>query len=786
VVSRTLRTKLRRDLRRQWPQLAAVTVTVLLGVALFGASYDAYLNLNASYDKVFTDQRFADLWITGGQTATLAEQARHTPGVASVTTRVQVDVPLQVGPDKLRGRVIGIPAGSQPAIDGVSVLAGHYPTGPDDGVLVEHHMADHFRLHPGDTVAILSPGGWRSVRVAGVVASGEYLWPARSRQEPITVPDQFGVLFAPEPLATQAAGTGRNQVLVRLDRGAPGGTLDTLRRIAMSAGAADVVTRDQQPSNSLLHEDINGFSELSYLFPLLFLTAAGLATYILLTRRVQAEQPIIGTMLAAGIPRAQVLRHYLGYGLVTGTAGAVLGVVTGAVAARTLSRLYLQAIGLPPGSAVIAALHPATAATGLGFGIIAGLLAAYGPARHAARIPPAQAMRGTVPTAAGRTSLLERLIPPLRRLPARWRYVLRGIGRNRRRTAFTALGTVLALLLILTSWTMIDTMNAAMRTQFDTVQKQDARVDFTGPATPVELAAIAAVPGVAAVEPMTELPVTLSAADHSYATAVVALPQHTTMHGFRLPGGSTTSLPSQGILVGQAIHDQLHVTTGDTITARVGDAAPVQARIAGLLDEPMGTYAYISTDQLRAQAPDAPVTSALLRLEPGGDRDTVRRAVTALPAVAAYQDSKALSRLYQQFTGLFYTFIAAMLALGALMAFAIIFTTMSVNILERQREMATLRIGGVPQRTVARILTGENLLLTLLGVVPGLVLGVLGGRAFLATYTNDQLRLELAIRPVTLVASAAAILAVAVLSQRPGLRAIARLDLASTVRERAG
>jgi putative ABC transport system permease protein len=162
------------------------------------------------------------------------------------------------------------------------------------------------------------------------------------------------------------------------------------------------------------------------------------------------------------------------------------------------------------------------------------------------------------------------------------------------------------------------------------------------------------------------------------------------------------------------------------------------------------------------------------------------RAITALPSVASYQDSQALNQLYHRFTGLFYTFIAAMLALGVLMAFAIIFTTMSVNILERQREMATLRIGGVPQRTVARIITGENLLLTLLGVLPGLALGVLGGQAFLATYSNDQLRLELAIRPTTLAASAAAILAVAILSQRPGLRAIARLNLANTVRERAG
>src|SRR6266542_3030394 len=123
----------------------------------------------------------------------------------------------------------------------------------------------------------------------------------------------------------------------------------------------------------------------------------------------------------------------------------------------------------------------------------------------------------------------------------------------------------------------------------------------------------------------------------------------------------------------------------------------------------MGSFAYISNERLHDQAPDAPVTSSLLRLNPVVDRDTV-----------------------------------------------------------------------------ARIITGENLLLTLLGVIPGLILGVLAGRAFLATYANDQFRLELAVRPLTLAVSAAAILLVALASQRPGLRAIARLDLAATVRERAG
>ena len=65
-VTRTLRTKARRDIRRQRAAFAAITLTIFLGVTLFGATYDAFLNLKSSYSRAFTEYRFADLTVTGG------------------------------------------------------------------------------------------------------------------------------------------------------------------------------------------------------------------------------------------------------------------------------------------------------------------------------------------------------------------------------------------------------------------------------------------------------------------------------------------------------------------------------------------------------------------------------------------------------------------------------------------------------------------------------------------------------------------------------------------------
>ncbi len=786
----TLRTKLRRDIRGQWPQFAAVTVTILLGVALFAASYEAYRNLVASYDKVFADERFADLFVTGGDVEAFAARAASADGVAAVTTRTQADLPVQVGRDKFRGRVVGYPGTGEPDVNRLTVLTGDGLAGSATA-LAEHHMSGHFALGPGDAVVVVGPDGPVRLTLTGTVSSGEYLWPARSRQDPISMPGAFGVLFVPEPTAQALAGAaGPNQVLVRLTdeaRAAPDGPLGELSRSAVAAGATEVLTRAEQPSNALLHEDVDGFREMAVAFPILFLSAAALATYVLLTRRVRSERPIIGMLRAWGMRRRTIGAHYLGFGVVAGLLGSVLGVALGAATARVLSRVYLQVIGLPDQSAVLEVGRPTSLVGGLLFGVVVGAGAALAPARLAAQVPPAEAMRGEVPADGGRLSRLERLLPPLARLPARWRMVLRGIGRNRRRSVFTATGVALSLILVLASWTMIDTMGELLRVQFDEVTRQDAQADFAGPVGPDQLAALAAVTGVAEVEPLALAPVALVLGDRTYGTALYAFEPGTSMHRFRLVGGGTTTLPAAGLLVGRAITDRIGARAGDRVTLRfAGSGQDVQATVVDLLDEPLGTFAYASQDWLASAVGALPATSALVTYEPGTDPDVVRRAVSDLPDVVAYTDTQALARVWDQYSGLFYVFVGGMLALGSVMAFAVIFTTMSVNILERRRELATLRAAGVRQGRLSRLVAAENMLVALGGVVPGLVLGVVAGWLLLDSFSSDQFRLELVVRPLTLVVACAAILFVAFASQWPGLRSIHRMDLGEVVRGRSG
>ncbi|MGE5291558.1 MAG: ABC transporter permease [Micromonosporaceae bacterium] len=785
-----LTVKLRRDLARRPAQLIWVGMLVALGVALYGASYDAYRNLQASYTDIFSRYRFADLTVDGGNTATIARQAARTPGVAATTTRTVTDVPLRIGgAAPFPGRVVGLPAGGQPAVDRVDVLSGRYlnPAAPQ-GVLAEKHLAQNAGLRPGAAVQVWQHRSWQALTVSGVVSSPEYLWPAPSRQDILPAPGSFGVLFVPEALARQIAGPAAapNQVLIYYTPAARGHAARLGARLASMArrqGAAATVTRADQPSNAALSEDIKGFAELALLFPMLFLGAAGLAAYVVLTRRVAADRAIIGMLRASGFGRRAVLRNYLWIGLITGLAGAVPGVLAGIVAAGAVTHLYTKAIGLP---VTLVSARASTVAGGLAFGLVTGALAALAPALSASRVPPAEAMRGLVPaTRGGRGPLAraEHAIPAARRLPAGAWLVLRGPARQPRRTLYTEIGVILALVLVLVSWGMLDTIRVTLARQFGHVQREDAQLTLAQPASAPFLARLARLPGVAAAEPSTQLPVTLGAG--TYTTALIGLQTGTTMHDFLKPGGGTQHLPGSGLLLGVALRGKLHIQVGSPVMLRLPGGRAATATVAGFVDEPLGTYAYTSLSQIHALDPIAQPTTVLLRYTPGANRDHLRHTLATVPGVIAYTDTQALKQVAARYINLFYVFIAVMLVFGALLAFTVLFATMSVNLTERRTETAALRVSGVPQRRLSQLITTENLLLVTTALIPGLILGRLATAEFLGAFNSDLMRFHTDIRPATYAYSAAAAVAVALIAQLPGLRQLARLDLAAAVREGA-
>jgi putative ABC transport system permease protein len=774
--------KLVRDTRRQWLQFAAVALTLALGVAVFGAAYDSYDNLKGSYARIYDRLRFADVTVTGGNTDAIADAVRRLPGAPEVDTRIVADLPFRIrgdaGVHTLVGRLVGQPPTGAPPVNALLVQQGKVldPTTPD-GVVVERHMADHFHLRVGDSIDVFAAGQWHPLPVAGIAVSPEYLWPARSRQDLLTSPDDFGVAFAPDSVVADLAdNAATSQVLVRapagVDRAAFEGQVHT---VADDNGAGDVMVRADQPSNAALQQDVDAFGQLAVLFPLLFLAAAALAAYVLLGRLVRAQRSQIGMLRANGYPRRRLLAHYVAYGATAGIVGSAIGAVGGVGLAVWLTRTYTSSLGIP---LAVASFHPATPLVGLAVGTIAGTLAALGPARAATRVLPAEAMRGIAPAGVAHRTIVERT-PGIRSLPVRARLALRNLARTPRRAVSTGVGVALAAVLVLASLGMLDTVSLVLDDQFHHVQRQDVQLYLAAAPDAGALSAAGAVPGVDRVEPAIEAPVVLTNGTRRYQTALTGFAPGTAMHTFDQP------LSDDGVLLGDGLRSMLHVSAGQTVDVTVGNHTPVAVKVAGFVHEPLGSLAYTTVANAQQLAGAEAAHSLLVTFTANADRSAARTALAALSGVVAFRDVRGSEQTVRQLLGLFYAIVGVMLLFGTILAVVVIFNTLSVNVSERTVELATLRAAGGRTVTLARIMTAENTLLVAAAIPFGLAAGWLTARWLMSSFNSDLYHFTLRLRPTTPGLLVFALLAIALVMHIPSRRSVKRLDVARIVRERA-
>ena len=777
MVSRILLRKLRRDLWRQHWQFLAAAAVIGIGIAVYVAATDAYANLKQSFDRAYAVQLLPDAVISGPGAFDLGDAARGLPGDPAVEVRQQSDVGIRINGHTIFGRAVSVPAARQPVVSQLALRSGELPV--QGAVLVEEHLTSHFGLRPGDTIDVLGPTGWRTVGVSGSALSTEYFWPARSQQEIMTTPENFGVVFVPAPDTPQLMPEPTDQLLLYArDRSQAPELLMAATQLANSKGMV-LTSRDEQPSYRALQDDVDAVGTFARLLPWVFLVAAVVGTYVLLSRLVAAQRAVIGTLSANGMSARTVRAHYLTFGVAVGLAGATVGLFGGYFLGGWFTTQYTQALGLP---LRVTSLHADNLIVGALVGTLAAALAAWAPARAASRMSPAEAMRISPPASRGGVSVLERLLPPLRRMPVRWRMALRGITRNRRRTALTVVGVVISVCLVMVFAGLRDTVSSVINRQYGGIELQDAQVIAAAGAADSVVAAVRADPQVAAAEPFTRLDVTVEAGGDRYDTLMVGLPQSTEMHRFT-SGGSAVNLPSHGVLLGQGLKDELGVAVGDRVTVtNTQNDIRIEQPVVAFVDEPMSPVIYIAHEQLATLSPD---TGVMLRLAPGASQEAARKVVSAVPGVVAYLSTESVETTIREAFSLYDALVGLMLVFAAVMAAALLYNAMSANVGERTGELGSLQAAGMEARLLSRLVAGENMLLVLFGLPVGLLAGTWLADWFMSTYETQGYVWHLDMQSTTPLIVAVAVLIAALLAQIPAFRVIGRMDIAKVVRERS-
>ena len=769
-----------RDLRRARGQSIALVTVVALGVTTFVAAIGAYLDLDASETRTFERLRFADAWYELEPTdAATVEAAADRPDVAGAEARLVIDTGLPVDDrDRVRARLIGVPAGEQD-VNAVEIVDGEPRSGPGQ-VLVERHFAEARDIAPGDTITPLIAGQPFALEVTGTVASPEYLQVTPDRFELLPSPSSFAVLFV--DLAELQAASGRaglvNDLAVRLAPGADVGVVDEIEADLREQQLLRQTTRRaEQATYAALEQDLTAFRSIAVAMPSLILLAGIVSVAVLLGRIVRTQRPLIGVIKAVGHPDRSVLRHYLTYAVVLGVAGSALGLVAGTALGGVITRGYAAELGIP---FTQTSFHPVVAGLAIAVTLAAVSAAAARPAWRSARIPPATAVRVDV-AAAGptRPSRLERRLP----LPLAVRVPLRALRRSRSRTAGTVLGITTAFVLVLMVLGLRDGIGLFLQRTFEDLERWDIAATFDQPQDEAITDQIAELPGVNAASPFLQLPAALTVGDGREDVLLTALEPDQQLRALRLGDTSPAdAFADDAIVLTAALADDLQVDVGDPIEVAT-PAGTHELIVGGTSDEPIPARAYLSLDTASRLAGTTapPVNGIYLAADPAA-AGAIRSQLFDLPGVESVKLRQEQRDDLASLLAIFTAIMAVMLAFAVAMAFALVFNTMTINVLEREREYATMRSLGAHPAAIARQLATEATILWLLAVVPGLIAGTWVARRLGEAVAAGLFDLPIQLTVASYVGTAVGILTISFAALALPLRRVARLDLAQATK----
>ncbi|KPK48889.1 MAG: hypothetical protein AMK72_05850 [Planctomycetes bacterium SM23_25] len=777
-----------RDIMARRFQFGALAIIIALGIAIFVSMTVAFGNAERSYDRTYERTRFADFSVeVKGAPESVIDEVGQLANVKAVEGRVVMDTGLPVGENRLvQARLIGLPTERRAAVNDVIVESGRYfQAGEQDVVLPLDKFADFHGYESGETLQVFTPEGLRPLIIVGTVSSPEYLLMAESKQDLLPSPRRFGVFFLPNAYLQELFGMqGRvNEVNVLVEsQGQREETIAAVSGVLEPYGVQQTVRQEDQPSKAATELDLEGARDFAILLPSLVLVIAAFAIYIAMSRLVRAQRTLIGLFRGVGYGRGSIVVHYLLFAVVIGVVGGSVGAAAGYGLGYLLTGLYADALAIP----VIAhefQLMPIVISVVMSLGV--ALVAAAAPAWTASRMLPAPAMRPSpeVALAKGSVPFVERVFGLGRRPPLLVRLAVRNIWRSPMRSLYTVGAIALAAVLLVVGLSSFDSMDFIMDYQFEKTDRWDVAATFWSAQDDQTLAEINDLEGVRRVERVYMTPAEMRADSKRTNVELLAVQEDTRLHGFDIGGGKSAeeALAEGGIILTKGVADQLDAGVGDRvdITTEAGSAS---LAVSGVSKESAGGLAYVSLATKDDLGLAGGFNAVWLETASRSASEDVQAALYQMAGTQGAQIKEEIRDDWQEMMSLFNVMAGVIVSFCMVMAGAIVFNTMTVNVLERERETATMRTLGAGSSSIVLMLAAEGLTFSLLAILPGLALGTMAASYLIDTWSSEFFTMWFHMRTITYALIAAVIIVAALVSTIPSIWHSNRMNLAEATK----
>ncbi len=493
-----------------------------------------------------------------------------------------------------------------------------------------------------------------------------------------------------------------------------------------------VTDREAVSSYASFESDAKGINAVGTVFPIIFFLVAALVSLTTMARMVEERRTQIGTFKALGYSKKSIVAKYVLYAflatLIGGVVGAVLGelLIPGLVL-RTYKIMYVNLtktasfVNIP--YAVISVAIAVLCTTG----------AAVFACRRSLKESPAALMRPEAPKT-GKKIFLEKFKGFWIRLNFSQKAALRNLMRYKKRLYMTLFGVAGCMALLLVGFGIRDSVSSMTKNQFNKIWNYQGTVTVDESLTRTERRhLLSEVQGVEGVNDYLQTYRTLTYvnANDSQQNAYILVPQNVDYLSDYITirtrlGHKQISISDDGVIITEKLAKMLGVKEGDTVSFKTekDGTSTAEVKILGVAENYLYHYVYMTPTAYKNLFGDSAALNTLLLRSSAQDNSEFSKQLLQIDGITSVTMNTDTQKQVDEAMGNLNIIVALMIISAGLLAMVVLYNLNNINITERRRELATLKVLGFYDGELERYVFRENIILTVVGMILGIIIGV--------------------------------------------------------------
>ena len=523
-----------------------------------------------------------------------------------------------------------------------------------------------------------------------------------------------------------------------------------------------ILDRQQNAGYSSYIQDTESIENLSVVFPIVFFAIAALVSLTSMTRMVEEERQEIGTLKALGYNKFHIMLKYLVYSSLACIIGGIIGMNIGfQLLPRIIWDMYEMMYTLPE---FIVSFNHQYSSIGLGLIYICIVGATLYTILKEVKETPATLLRPKAPKY-GKRVLLERVTFIWKRLKFSHKVTVRNIFRYKKRFLMTIIGIMGCTSLILAGFGIKDSISSILPNQYEdichydmlvslktalTTEQKDNYVEELKQKEDIQEVVETFMESGTAGKDNRETVQIVVPSDNKEIDKMIKLRDVKTKEPF--------TLSEEGIIITDKLAELINAKVGDMVKVTTADDVEKEIKVVGITENYISHYVYMSKELYQQVFEETYNTNVLLiqdnNLNEEQEKAIMQEMVAKNEVSTVTLTTTTMKTLDDTMNSLNYVVVVLIISAG-LLAFVVLYNLSNINIGERIRELATIKVLGFYDREVYDYVTRETLILTIIGILLGLVGGYFLNFYILGTCEINILRFEKVIYPISYVYAAA-------------------------------